>query len=345
MEIGTPSGREVSLRAIGRHITRVLPNTDSATAARSHSRGLSARQQIPPRRGIRVLDGLGDRDRSLSPEMWDTLLSTLTPDPQPPSAGSSFASVTASQTAGPSSGTPSTDPGVVDEVQMETVCDSGCEYSDNEVSTADYEPLDFDRTRRRRRQRRDITLGDLHPRRVPDFNLDGMSEPYLSNMGSTGSDPSAVLAVAAAQRTRNSGDGRSSRQINTPSGSITIYESSMRLRPSAEVSRRSASRSRSTSQSNYDEASPPPQRGPFARDEEHSVRDGPQQGQDGTRSASTADPSPAEDDWAGMQRIVRSLARREDIPDGWWAEAGLSRILHQRADSSNLNVHSITDPF
>lgn len=43
------------------------------------------------------LDGLGDRERSLSPDAngtWDTLLTTLTPDPQPPSAGSSFASTT-----------------------------------------------------------------------------------------------------------------------------------------------------------------------------------------------------------------------------------------------------------
>jgi hypothetical protein len=28
-----------------------------------------------------------------------------------------------------------------------------------------------------------------------------------------------------------------------------------------------------------------------------------------------------------MQRIVRNLARRQDIPDEWWAEAGLSRTL------------------
>ncbi|GAP84591.1 hypothetical protein SAMD00023353_1101200 [Rosellinia necatrix] len=51
---------------------------------------------------VRYADGLGDRDRSLSPEgdgVWDTLQSTLTPDPQPPSVGSSFAStvISASQ--------------------------------------------------------------------------------------------------------------------------------------------------------------------------------------------------------------------------------------------------------
>lgn len=48
------------------------------------------------------LDGLGDRDRSLSPEngaAWDTLLTSITPDPQPPSASSSFASTSASASA------------------------------------------------------------------------------------------------------------------------------------------------------------------------------------------------------------------------------------------------------
>lgn len=47
--------------------------------------------------GNNQIDGLGDRHRSLSPEgdgVWDTLLSTLTPDPQGPSLGSSFASTT-----------------------------------------------------------------------------------------------------------------------------------------------------------------------------------------------------------------------------------------------------------
>lgn len=29
----------------------------------------------------------------------------------------------------------------------------------------------------------------------------------------------------------------------------------------------------------------------------------------------------------GMQRIVQRLAHREDIPDEWWAEVGLSRTI------------------
>jgi hypothetical protein len=36
----------------------------------------------------------------------------------------------------------------------------------------------------------------------------------------------------------------------------------------------------------------------------------------------------------GMQRIVRNLARREDIPDEWWADAGLSRTLAREASGN-----------
>ncbi len=36
----------------------------------------------------------------------------------------------------------------------------------------------------------------------------------------------------------------------------------------------------------------------------------------------------------GMQRIVSNLARREDIPDEWWAEAGLSRTLSREASTN-----------
>ncbi|KAF2872582.1 hypothetical protein BDV95DRAFT_390152 [Massariosphaeria phaeospora] len=45
-----------------------------------------------------TLDGLGDRDRSLSPidDHWDTMLSTVAPDPLAPTADSSFTSAAAS---------------------------------------------------------------------------------------------------------------------------------------------------------------------------------------------------------------------------------------------------------
>ncbi|ROV90525.1 hypothetical protein VPNG_10050 [Cytospora leucostoma] len=66
------------------------------------------RARLPVSSGVATthesrFDGLGDRDRSLSPEgdgVWDTLLSSITPDPQPPSVGTSFASTPAPASAG-----------------------------------------------------------------------------------------------------------------------------------------------------------------------------------------------------------------------------------------------------
>ncbi|KAL4873131.1 hypothetical protein BDV12DRAFT_160430 [Aspergillus spectabilis] len=50
--------------------------------------------------------------------------------------------------------------------------------------------------------------------------------------------------------------------------------------------------------------------------------------------------SSADQDLHNMQAILDRLARREDIPDDWWAAAGLSRTINQRAvagDDSSLN--------
>ncbi len=92
-------------------------------------------------------DGLGDRNRSLSPEgdnIWGTLQSTVTPDPQPPSVGSSFASTTASASAAASQGaatassrTSFTNPDLAEETGLEPPCDSGCENSDTEGDEED----------------------------------------------------------------------------------------------------------------------------------------------------------------------------------------------------------------
>ncbi len=177
-------------------------------------------------------DGLGDRNRSLSPEgdnVWDTLLSTLTPDPQPPSVGSSFASASASASAAASQGaatgsssTSLTGPEVADDSALEHPCESGFEGSDTE--------------------------GDEDP--------DSRTRPRLESRRMD-----HMLALFAPRG---------------PYGSRRSY---------ADVARR-------TSRSN------------------------------------------SNDDLTGMLRIVSNLARREDIPDEWWAEAGLSRTL-SRETSSN----------
>lgn len=74
-----------------RHIEQLSQSTSlNPTAAHRHSQR------------VRYVDGLGDRDRSLSPGsdsgVWDRLQSTVTLDPQLPSIGSSFTSTVVSTT-------------------------------------------------------------------------------------------------------------------------------------------------------------------------------------------------------------------------------------------------------
>jgi len=174
------------------------------------------------RRENDLLNGLGDRNRSLSPEgdnVWDTLLSTLTPDPQPPSVGSSFASASASaaatqSTAAASSRTSFTTPDAAEESAFEPPCESGCDNSDTE-GDEDEDAMDQLQT----------YIPGLRPRR----------------------------------------------------------------RSYADYARAGAARNNNTN--------------------------------------NNEDPLELLGGIGGMQRIVRNLARREDIPDEWWADAGLSRTL------------------
>jgi hypothetical protein len=114
-------------------------------------------------RAARV-DGLGDRDRSLSPDgegAWETMLTTLTPDPQLPSAGSSFMSVSAT-TSGSSNAestntsltTMGSTPNVVDRpnVGSEPVCDL-VDDSSSDTSDTEDELYLHDRMTRERFQR------------------------------------------------------------------------------------------------------------------------------------------------------------------------------------------------
>ncbi|KAI9054208.1 hypothetical protein LZ554_001378 [Drepanopeziza brunnea f. sp. 'monogermtubi'] len=108
-------------------------SSHTETPERVHALNQSASNRERLRRLARQarLDGLGDRDRSLSPEggaAWDTLLTSITPDPQPPSAGSSFVSTSAAAAAATSSGSSST------RVEHE------CEVSDGSHTDDDEEP-------------------------------------------------------------------------------------------------------------------------------------------------------------------------------------------------------------
>lgn len=176
------------------------------------------------------VDGLGDRDRSLSPEddgVWDTLLSSITPDPQPPSVGTSFASTSAPASAGTSQSTGGS---------TGTSTSSGAHTHITAPATID--ALD-----------RDGDFDFEHP--CDDNNTD----------------------------TEGDEEDEEERRVNT-------------LR-------------RFDRQPSYAEV--------VGRREEEDLE---------MSGGGVVD---------DMLRIVRNLARREDIPDEWWAEAGLSRSLPREA--------------
>ncbi|SPQ21984.1 efeca579-ab4c-4eba-8b90-5d7f5a472828 [Thermothielavioides terrestris] len=222
----TVSGRHVALPQTGGRWMDSILRADSRQSLNGPGEGSWSRPAAPSNRpwthrtGLGTLggvDGLGDRNRSLSPEgdnVWDTLLSTLTPDPQPPSVGSSFASATASASAAAtqsnataSSRTSFTTQDTAEESAFDPPCDSGCDNSDTEGDD-DEDEMDAIQPPRRRRTYAEV---------VRDSNDDPLE--LLGGIG-------------------------------------------------------------------------------------------------------------------GMQRIVRNLARREDIPDEWWAEVGLSRTLSREASSN-----------
>ncbi|KAH6874770.1 hypothetical protein B0T10DRAFT_203973 [Thelonectria olida] len=264
----------------------------------------------------RDVNGLGDRERSLSPEVWDTLLSTLTPDPQPPSAGSSFASTVASQNAGASSGSALTTPELAGAAATDQACESGCENSDTEDAD-----LTAPTSNRRRREEDRLEEGRRVRVRVPDYNLDrtidgpldGPADGPFSRRGAFSSEASSRRSARtrflpeANQRER---DEAMRETIRSRSLNITQVVGPRRLRQPRQT------RSGWVGHLFVGNS-----------DDEQGAEPRSLNREDSTMSGNAT--SQEEEDWEGMQRIVSSLVRREDIPDEWWAEVGLSRTLPQ----------------
>ncbi|KAM0358819.1 hypothetical protein HYE67_011165 [Fusarium culmorum] len=259
---------------------------------RAMGRANLARQNqvgLPPSatRRNRHLDGLGDRERSLSPEVWDTLLSTLTPDPQPPSAGSSFASNMASQSAGATSGTSFTAPDLSQDTAIDQACESGCEGSETEEPNPAQAILS--RIRRRREEMRRVRV------RMPGVEPDSLyNRPAGRDSGAVSSD---------------------SRHQRSPDGPVVDHLRRARLMRDRQ-SRNSYNRARQAwvgrlSVGNSD-------------DEQGTERTRRSQE---SPAASGSNTHTGEEDWMGMQRIVNSMARREIIPDEYWIAAGLIPTL------------------
>lgn len=227
----------------------------------------------PSRRETNDANGLGDRMRSVSPEGWDTLLSTLTPDPQPPSANSSFVSTAATQNANASSSSTSFSepPQPGDRTLRQTLLEPPCEPGQENSAEEDEENSSTRATNRG-------PTRAMNPVRfnVPDYNTEGTSDANaLQGTGDSQQRPLRVLPVPRqVSVTRQERDSLvahlSAGGWNLPTG----------RRPRRET------------------------------------------------PAMYANTRPAVDEeMTGWQRIVRGLAVRDDIPDEWWAEAGLSRTL------------------
>lgn len=248
------------------------------------TRNAHARHRSQTSRRGTGIDGLGDRERSMSPEGWDTLLTTLAPDPQPPSANTSFASGTqsASQSAAQpsaaqlSSVQPPTGSSILpdgfDDAPVDPACDSGCEHSDIDDGAAEAraEARRFTAYRNRRN------------------NLSRYSEQARATLQS-----------------------RSRPSVPEHPDAPSIAE------------RQALSRVPMPDSNN---GNPWVTRAMIGADEQENMHH-PRHARLMTFSPGEA---PAEEDLSGMQHIVRSMAQREDIPEEWWLEAGLSRTLSQQ---------------
>ena len=270
------------------------------------------------------MNGLGDRQRSLSPEGWDTLLTTLTPDPQPPSASSSFVSNSATQSAGQSTNTSMSEQQQQQQQQQQSAdstqeqpCDSGCENSDTEQA----EQTELQRLRRTRpRHRRQLPRpSETTSSGAVRFWLPGTDPDAPSTESNTSPFSSAPSLPARTQffstmeprrpspLWRNLGDDSSG-----PEPRSTDFRSE---------GRRGIWIGRLSVGASDDEAPTSRSR----RNREGSTGSG--------NNTGTGD-----EELTGMQRIVRTLAHRQDIPDEWWAEVGLSRTLAREARDSTRDV-------
>ncbi|CAH0018010.1 unnamed protein product [Clonostachys rhizophaga] len=235
------------------------------------------------RRPTDDVNGLGDRNRSISPEGWDTLLSTLTPDPQPPSANSSFVSNAASQN--PSTSFTSTSGQTLRlGTAPEPPCESGCENSDTEDGEAPP------------RRRHHVSRPGFRPAHPVRFDVPGLDYPLTGDDFATRGQPTQPDSLTP----------REGRSLRSDNGSINVYMARPTLLGSQRDGWVGSLSVGATEDSSGSEPPRPTGEGSFM---------------------STGSTTSADEDLVSLQRIVRRLASRDDIPEEWWTETGLSRTL------------------
>jgi hypothetical protein len=277
-------------------------------------------RMIAARRQHQNLDGLGDRNRSVSPEVWDTLLTTLTPDPQPPSAGSSFASATAStaatsqrQSAAASSRTSLAEHDAIDGPLDGPLVDQPCETGEG----TDIEGSGLPAVTVPSRYRRFIS--SLHPHNVENIShvrAEPADRPTLTFHGR----PDGVWTSIDRLRARMQ-DARNQEAV---ANARARMQQRREARAEAAADRGGAAAPSRAASSPWLESGTDQQ----TTSGTGTTREG---SEEVSESLDQGDLEPASgDNDAGlgdMQHIVRGLVERRDIPDEWWAEAGLSRLI------------------
>lgn len=260
-----------------------------------------------------AIDGLGDRERSLSPptDPWETMLTTITPDTQLPSADSSFTAASASFSASNNS---------------QDGSDSSRAESTSSPNTQITVPS--------RRQSPDEST-TLLPQRACDTDDD------MSGNDTEGDErPGLNRTRANARRYRTYTSGYRQPQDGPPSRNPGAYHSSVRSRsrdatnfvrnyfafadrgPSAERASPSAS-----------SRSPPPSqiriniipRAPrLYRENSSGVERSAENRRDSGVGSDSQSLGHMDPELESMRDILGRLARRDDVPEEFWLSAGLA---------------------
>lgn len=287
-------------------------NSDSSQDNASSRRHAWAIRYFPhPLPSIRTIlggqvDGLGDRSRSLSPEgdgVWDTLLTTLTPDPQPPSLNSSFASGPATSSAAAAQ-----DPSTISLASSIWTADD---------ATAPPQPPPAPVSTLMSQSARSFAAGSTSASTATSTSQRVRSPFTVVSASTDTANESTILPETTGQDEEGPGcdesDMESDDQWTMARNHRTLFY-------------------RNDAPSWDGRAYVTVTNG---RDMGHSSGGdgGDSSGSRGRGRANNHNGGSGNEDplerlgIGGMQNIVRNLARREDIPDEWWAEAGLSRML------------------
>ncbi|KAH7030499.1 hypothetical protein B0J12DRAFT_535422, partial [Macrophomina phaseolina] len=242
----------------------------------------SLRQSWSPSGNI---DGLGDRERSLSPptDPWETMLTTITPDTQLPSADSSFTAASASFSASNNS---------------QDGSDSSRAESTSSPSTQITVPS--------RRQSPDESAS-LLPQRACDTDDD------MSGNDTEGEERSEMnRARANARRYRTYTSGYRQPQDAPPSRDPDAYHSSVRSR----------SRDATNFVRNYFAFA---ERGSSsARENSSGAERSVENRRDSAVGSDSPSLGHMDPELESMRDILAELARRNDVPQDFWISAGLT---------------------